>query len=264
MTAGFFTRGWAAFAPEPSVAEWVAAAAPLAAEIAADPEARAAWLRCGGTWFAGVNVFPNGPDGGVPGRVPPLPSAILAVLRDLLGFDGLAFDRAQISVCYPGYPQPWEGESDAAFRFRRDRDAAHLDGLLRDAARRRYPGEVHGFILGIPLTEAHPEAAPLVVYERSQEILRAALAERLAGIPPTDWATEDVTEVYQAARRRVFETCARVPVTVPLGGWYLVHRLALHGVAPWRAEGGGTPRAVCYFRPDPFPGQGPGWWLQRN
>jgi hypothetical protein len=42
----------------------------------------------------------------------------------------LPLHRAQVSVTYPGYPAPDPEESDAAHRFRRDRDAAHLDGLL--------------------------------------------------------------------------------------------------------------------------------------
>jgi hypothetical protein len=233
----------------------------VAEACAADPEARAKWLRCGGTWFAGVNVFPNDARGAVPqARVPPLQGAAIDFVRDALGLAGLAWDRAQISVCHPGYPQPWEGESEAAFRFRRDRDAAHVDGLIRDADRRRSLGETHGFILGIPLSESDPEAAPMVVWEGSHEVMRAAFRQRFEGVAPADWGAEDVTEAYQAARRAAFESCRRVTVTARPGGAYLVHRLALHGVAPWLAAGE-TPRAIAYFRPDPFPGAQPGWWL---
>jgi hypothetical protein len=265
--AQFFERGWVAFPPDAALTAWVAAAAPLAAEIASDPAARAAWLRCGGTWFAGVNILPNGPDGAVPARgVPPLDGAAMRFVADVLGFPRVRLDRAQISVCYPGYPQPWEGESETAFRFRARRDAAHVDGLLREegpeGGRRRRLGETHGFILGIPLSASHPDAAPFVVWERSHELMRRAFRARLAGIEPERWGREDVTETYQEARRAAFETCARVAVTVPPGGAYLVHRLALHGVAPWTAPDG-PPRAIDYFRPDPDPGAGPQWWLER-
>ncbi|GMG84755.1 hypothetical protein LNKW23_39710 [Paralimibaculum aggregatum] len=259
----FFTRGWTVFEPDPEIAAWVAAAAGPAARIAADPAARAAWLRCGGTWFAGVNIFPNGPDGAVPGEgVPPLSGAPLRFVAEVLGLAGFAWDRAQISVCHPGYPQPWEGESEAAFGYRLRRDAAHVDGLLRDAARRRTLGETHGFILGLPLGESHPQAAPFTVWEGSHALMRQAFRARFAGIAPGRWAAEDITDAYVAARRAVFERCRRVEIHARPGQAVLTHRLALHGVAPWTAPEG-PPRAIAYFRPDPFPGAGPHWWLEK-
>lgn len=263
--AAFFRRGWVAFEPEPAMARWAAAARPLAEEALADADARAAWLRSGGTWFAGVNVFPNDAAGAVPARgVPPLSGAAVRFVAEALGLGAVAWDAAQISICLAGYPRPSEDESGAAFRYRRDRDAAHVDGLLRDAERRRYPGERHGFILGIPLAPAHRDAAPFVVWEGSQEIMRRALRRRLEGIPPRDWPREDVTEAYWAARREAFETCERVEVRAEPGGAYLVHRLALHGVAPWAAPmagPGSEPRIIAYLRPDPYPDADPGWWL---
>lgn len=259
-------RGWVALPPSPEIAAWVAAARPLAERILTDPEHLRAWLRCGGTWFAGVNVMPNGPDGAVPeARVPPLDGTAIRLAEALVAPWPMAWDRAQISVCYPGYPQPWDGESEAAFRFRLKRDAAHVDGLLpetgADGRRIRRPAERHAVILGIPLGEAHPEAAPMVVWEGSHRLIRDALAERLAGGAPADWARADVTEAYTAARARAFESCRRVPVTVPPGGAYLVHRLAVHGVAPWTAPDG-PPRAIAYFRPEPPHELGPRWWLE--
>ncbi|MEM1384156.1 MAG: hypothetical protein AAF713_07580 [Pseudomonadota bacterium] len=264
---GFFERGWVAFPPDPVTEAWADAARPLAEEIFTDPGERAAWLRCGDTWFAGVNVFPNDDRGAVPDRgVPPLAGPVVDFVRETLRLDGFAWDRAQISVCLPGYPQPWDGESEAAFRFRRDRDAAHVDGLLRDEARRRRLGEVHGFILGLPLTEVPEDAAPLVVWEGSHTSMREAFRARFAGVAPMDWAAEDITDAYTEARRAVFSKCRRVAVTVPCGGAYLVHRLALHGVAPWGPRGGADPRSIAYFRPDTgareeFPDD-PSWWLE--
>ena len=111
--------------------------------------------------------------------------------------------------------------------------------------------ERHAYILGLPLSEAGPEASPLVVWEGSHHIMHRAFDAALAGVAPQEWGKVDLTEIYQAARREVFETCRRVPVHAPPGGAYLVHRLALHGVAPW-APGAEAPeegRMVAYFRP---------------
>lgn len=258
----FFQRGWVAFDTDAAIADWVARVRPVADRLLADPAHRAAWLRCGGTWFAGVNILPNTPDGSVDeAGAPALDGSPIRFAADVLGLSGFAWDKAQVSVCLPGYPQPWAGESEAAFRFRRNRDAAHVDGLLRDAERRRSLGEVHGFILGLPLNAADPGAAPMVVYEGSHEIMRAALRDRFAGIAPQDWAAEDITDAYTAARRHCFDVCPRVPVHVLPGQAYIVHRLALHGVAPWTA--GTDARIIAYFRPDPFPGALPDWWLDR-
>ncbi|MEM8793063.1 MAG: hypothetical protein AAGE80_15695 [Pseudomonadota bacterium] len=253
--------GWALFDTDPALEEWASAARPVAEDIMADPQAQSDWLRCGGTWFAGVNIFPNAPDGSVPGRVPALAGEAFRAACASIGVEDVALDPAQISVCYPGYPKPWAQESEASFRFRRDRDAAHVDGLLRDQNRDRTLGEVHGFILGIPLSATPPQAAPLVVWEGSQEIMRAAFRDRFAGLAPGDWGREVITETYVATRRRVFETCARIEVHAQPGQAYLVHRLALHGVAPWGEGGGEAPRIIAYFRPDPFPGAAPDWWL---
>ena len=271
--ARFFERGWVRFARDPAIAEWARKALPVAEGCLADPGHRERWLRCGGTWFAGVNVFPNDATGAVPGGwnggVPPLAGAPVSFAASALGLSGLAWDPAQVSVCFPGYPRPWEGESEAAFRFRRDRDAAHVDGLLRFDGRRRCLGEVHGFILGLPLDDAPAEAAPLVVWEGSHEIMRDAFRARLAGLPPERWAAEDVTEAYLAARRAALERCRRVPVHARPGEAYMLHRLVLHGVAPWAAGDDGAAgcgaarRMIVYFRPDPFPGAPPGWWLGR-
>jgi len=261
----FFSLGWVRFPFDPVIAAWSSAARPVAERLLADDDLRASWLRCGGTWFAGVNVFPNDTSGAVPAEaVPSLGGDVVAFIRSELGLSGFDWDHAQISVCLPGYPAaPSPGESEAAFRFRQQRDAAHVDGLARDPARRRKLGELHGFILGIPLTTTPPEAAPLVVWERSHEIMRSALRARLDGVAVEDWAQLDVTDAYVASRGKIVETCRRVAVRASPGECYLIHRLALHGMAPWGQAGGTAPRAIAYFRPDPFPGREPSWWLER-
>ena len=260
----FFGKGWCAFGPDPVLAEWADAARPVAESTLHDPDLRAQSLRCGGTWFAGVNALPNDPTGAVPeAGVPPLAGRAIDFIGKVLGLDRIAWDRAQVSICFPGYPQPWEGENDAAFRFRRDRDAAHVDGLKRFDGRRRRIGETHAFILGIPLTRTAPDAAPFTVYEGSHEVMRRAFRDRLAGVAPLDWAAEDVTEAYTEARREAFRTCPRVSVHAEPGGAYLAHRLVLHGVAPWGNSAETEARVIVYFRPDPEAGRSPEWWLER-
>ena len=58
----------------------------------------------------------------------------------------------------------------------------------------------------------------------------------------------------------MFETCRRVTVPAQPGEAYLVHRLALHGVAPWEdgAEAPEEGRMIVYFRPE-FPAGGRDW-----
>ena len=72
---------------------------------------------------------------------------------------------------------------------------------------------------------------------------------------------DDLTDLYHAARRLVFAECPRVEVTTKPGETYLVHRLTLHGMAPWSGETGHVAsRTIIYFRP-PF--ADPADWLSR-
>ncbi len=251
-------RGWLCFPADPRIARWVRAIRPHADAAVADP-ANAHWLRYQGTWFAGVNVLDNDASGQI-GTSGPLQGAVIEKIA-ARGLPTHSWDRAQISVTYPGYPRSQPGESEAARRYRRTRCAAHLDGLLPiGPTRRRMLRERHAFILGLPLTETGPGASPMVVWQGSSQIMRAALAEVLLPYPPETWAEIDLTEAYHAARRRCFETCECVALHANPGQAYLLHRLALHGVAPWQpgavapAEG----RMIAYFRPD-LPGTGPDW-----
>jgi hypothetical protein len=261
MLQAFAERGWCRFACDPALERWVAATLPAARAAVAAPENQR-WLRCQGTWFVGVNALPNDGSGAVPGGLP-LRGAAVDFIREELGHGGIAFESAQVSALYPGYPLPMAGESEAATRFRLKRDAAHVDGLRGEGpAKRRTLREHHAFILGIPLAEASAEASPVVVWEGSQEIMRAAFREAFAGHAPGKWGTVDVTEAYQAARRQVFGSCRRVAVPARPGEAYLIHRLALHGVAPWGegATAGPDGRMVAYFRPEVG---GPREWLER-
>ena len=265
LASSLFAKGWCRFAFDPVLFAWVQAALPAARESVRDP-ANAEWLRHGGTWFAGVHVLPNDASGALDG-VPPIAGVAIDFIRDVLG-DGdpalraFDWDRGQVSVCYPGYPQQDPEETESLHRYRVKRDAAHLDGLLREGPdRRRHLREYHGFVLGLPMVEADPGAAPFSIWEGSHEMMRSGFREIFRGIPPEAWAEQDVTEAYQALRREIFDACPRVEIAARPGEAYLVHRLALHGVAPWRdgAEAGPDGRMILYFRP---PIGGPAHWLE--
>lgn len=234
------TRDWQRFAFDVDIARWAEAADKVATAVLADP-AQADQYRYAKTWFVGVDALPNAEDGHVEGV--PLKGPVI---------DQLAHDHwhsAQLSVTFPGYPQPMDGESVGQHRFRTQRDAAHVDGLLpHGPARRRHLIEPHAFILGLPLNDS--DQSPLVVWEGSADILRAAFRQALSDHTPEEWSQIDLTEPYQAARKHCFETCARVELSARPGEALLLHRLTLHGVAPWQdmrpfPQG----RRIAYFRP---------------
>ncbi|MCG6903163.1 MAG: hypothetical protein LJE68_10815 [Rhodobacter sp.] len=256
--AQFHEEGWLKCGTDPVLLQWLTHAIPAARAAVADP-ANAHWMRCQGTWFAGVNVLANDASGAVNGSGP-LRGAIVETAA-ALGLPVQAWDRGQVSVIYPGYPKPRTGESDAAYRYRRDRDAAHVDGLhpVGDQ-RRRILSEPHAFVLGLPLGEAAADASPLVLWQGSHHIMRRALGAVLQDQPVERWGEVDLTEAYHAGRREVFETCARMCLHAGPGEAYLVHRLALHGVAPWTAgdDAPGEARMIAYFRPE-LPGPISDW-----
>ncbi|MEY4780191.1 MAG: hypothetical protein RLZZ607_1504 [Pseudomonadota bacterium] len=230
--------GWHRLGPSAGIKAWAAAALPLAQAALAgtnDP------LRCGGTWAVGLDLLPNDATGRVGGV--DLPWADLGLVCEPL-------HRAQLSTIHPNYPQPSIEESATAYAFRLNRDAAHLDGLLPIGAdRHRMVKEPHAWILGLPLNVS--DASPLVVWQGSHLILQEALREAFAPYPPATWGDVDVTQAYTAARRRIFETCPRIALPVRPGEATLLHRLTLHGVAPWEAGAIAPPegRIIAYFRP---------------
>jgi hypothetical protein len=244
IAAHVAASGWARLGPDPAILGWAMAALPIARHAVATTAE--AW-RCGGTWLAGVDALANGPTGEVGSTA--LPSRLL----DLLPGPTTEWHRGQLSTLRPGYPLPWQGETEAALGYRRNRDAAHVDGLLPIGPdRRRMLREPHAYILGLPLTEADPDASPLVVWEGSHEIMRRALSAVLSPHPVADWPGIDLTDAYHAARREVFATCRRVELPARPGEALLLHRLVLHGMAPW-ADGAGadpTGRVNAYFRPE--------------
>lgn len=231
-------QGWQKLGPHPAIAAWAEAARRSALDVFAT--SKEPW-RCGGTWFVGVDALANTPDGGIDGT--PFPWEALPLTPEPL-------HRAQLSVIRPGYPQPSPDETPAAFAFRRDRDAAHLDGLLPIGPdKRRMVKEPHAWILGLPLNET--SASPLTVWDGSHEIIRAALLKALNPHPPGTWGEIDITEPYQQARREVFATCRRIELPAKPGEATLLHRLTVHGVAAWKPQDKAPPegRMIAYLRP---------------
>lgn len=244
----FDLKGWTRRGPASDILAWAEAAFAASIKAVAAPQ-NAHWLQCEGTWFVGVDVLGN--DGAGNLSCVNFPASLTSVLAEMP--DCAPFHPAQVSVIYPGYPRPRIGESDAAFRYRVRRDAAHVDGLLPiGPKRRRMLREPHGYILGVPLTKCSADAAPLVVWEGSHRIMQRAFRSAFDSVAPEDWGSVDLTDVYQAARRDVFDACPRVEVTALPGEAYLIHRLALHGVAPWRQGAVAPPegRMIAYLRPE--------------
>jgi hypothetical protein len=230
--------GWRRLGPDPAIRAWADAARQAALHTISTTTED--W-RCGGTWHVGVDALPTSPDGTINGT--PFPWSALPLAPEPL-------HPAQLSVIRPGYPQPSPEESPAAFAYRRDRDAAHLDGLLPVGPdKRRMVKEPHAWILGLPLNET--TASPLTVWEGSHHILRAALVDALKPHAPEDWGDIDITEAYQAARKVVFATCRRIELPARPGEATLLHRLVLHGVAPWKPDDLAPPegRMIAYLRP---------------
>ena len=230
--------GWQKLGPHPAIAAWASAAREAALEHLAITQER--W-RCGGTWFVGVDALPNSSTGAINGT--PFPWNALPLAPQSL-------HRAQLSVIGPGYPLPSPEETPAAYVFRRDRDAAHLDGLLPIGPdKRRMVKEPHAWILGLPLNDA--SAAPLTVWEGSHALIRAALHEALSPYPPETWGDIDITEPYQAVRRKIFTSCRRIELPARPGEATLLHRLTLHGVAAWKPTDEAPPegRMIAYLRP---------------
>ena len=262
QSSSFFEKGWVKFDRDTKLENWVEHTLPSVKKTIAKKQNRQ-WLRCGGTWFAGVNILQNDASGSVE-QGPCLEGSAVKFIRNALGITSLHLDPGQISICYPGYPKPMRDESDAAFNYRLKRDAAHVDGLLPEGDKRqRHLREHHGFILGIPMLESSPQASPVVVWEGSHERIRSAFKAHFSELPAHKWGELDVTELYQTTRREIFKHCRRIEIFAQPGEAYIIHRLALHGVAPWgeNAWCSDDGRMICYFRPEIA---GPWEWLNNR
>ena len=230
--------GWQKIGPDPAISAWAGSARLAALRTLATSSEE--W-RCGGTWFVGVDALSNTSDGSIDGT--PFPWAALPLAPEPL-------HPAQLSVIRPDYPQPSTEETPSAFSFRRTRDAAHLDGLLPVGPEKaRMVKEPHSWILGLPLNET--TASPLTVWENSHTVLRTALLAALEPHPPESWGNVDLTAAYTFARKQVFATCRRIELAARPGEATLLHRLTLHGVAPWKPKDTAPPegRMIAYLRP---------------
>jgi hypothetical protein len=230
--------GFCVFDDDPQVLTWAKAASRIARDVVQDEDQRKHWLRHQNTWFVGVGVLPNGPDGSIAGV--PLKGPWNALVEQ-----PPLWHKAQVSVVYKDYPKQDTQESDANHRFRIKRCAAHVDGILLEQGR-RYLREPHSFVLGLPLGASR--ASPLVVWPQSHILMGNALR---AAVADKDPFSVDLTDVYKAARAQVFEHIKPIEVHAHIGQSMLLHRHLLHGVAPWKntdiapAEG----RMIAYFRP---------------
>lgn len=245
MVGGLAKDGFTVLPWDQAVLDWAMAAHREALKITADPAQQSRWLRHGRTWFVGVDALPNAPDGSIGGLA-------LAGNWQTHVAAPAHWHAAQLSVIYPGYPGRDATDTDAAHRFRLTRDAAHLDGLLAEGPhKRRHLRDPHSFVLGIGLNPVGPGASPLVVWEGSHHLVRAAFATAYAGVAARDWGDVDVTDIYQAVRAQVFASCPRRVISPGPGQAVLVHRLAIHGVAPWEPAAVAPPagRMIAYFRP---------------
>ena len=244
----FDHTSWKKFDYDSDIANWVGTAHQVARAIVADPKMRATWLQCEGTWFVGVDVLPSDEAGTIADTL--LKGRVMDWLSQIAT---KPMHPAQLSVIYNGYPKPRKGENDRAFNYRLKRDSAHVDGLLPvGEARSRILKEPHAYILGLPLNSCAHDASPLVIWEGSHIVMAETFDKALKDKSPQEWDTINLTDVYQAARRHVFQTCPRVAVHAEPGEAYVVHRLALHGVAPW-ADGAAAPkegRMIAYLRPE--------------
>jgi len=244
---GVAGRGWTRWPATPGSRAWAAAARAIASGLIDEP-ARAHWWRHGGTWFAGVDALQTDGSGAIAGQdLPP------EAMQGLLSAGGVCpLHPAQLSVVRPGYPQDDGRETPAATRYRRKRDGAHLDGLLPVGPdRRRMLKEPHAIILGIALTAVSEDTSPLIVWEGSHRKIPTLYRRDADAIQKVDFRDIDVTEAYARLRRDIFGTCPRRSVTARAGDMIWVHRHALHGIAPWGANGSGAlgERMIAWFRP---------------
>ena len=235
------SSGFAIYRHDPRVYVWAEKAFEIMHMISSKPPVQAANLRHGNTWFVGVDALPNTPDGAI-GEVP-----LMGAWSD--DVPALPLHRAQISIIYSGYPKQDAGESDANHRYRMNRSAAHVDGLLPvGPQKRRFAREYHAYILAIPLGKV--AAAPTVVWQGSQTIMQRALRKAIGNADPSE---VDITDAYQAAVREVFDRCPKLPLNITMGQAALLHPFLLHGTDRWNPEiddPDGDGRMTAFFRPD--------------
>ncbi len=242
--------GWAVVEKDNLLLEWISEAKKVTKDRISSRNFDREQMRCGGTWFVGMNFLNNDYSGSL-NKVTFDGKAVSSIL-DRYGIFFEHWDKAQVSICYDGYPKPGKSETEASFLYRIKKFGAHVDGILPlGETRRRYAREYHNFIFGIPLVNFNKFAAPVVVWEGSHKIMRRFLSQKLLKNSSKFWKDQDITHLYHEARREVFLHCRKKIIVVPIGGSYILHRLSLHGIMPWGKNGHaeGSNRMIAYFRP---------------
>ena len=259
-TRSFFERGWVRFPFDPEIATWVGAARAPAVQTLDDPELRRLWLRCGGTWFAGVNALPNTADGALPEHaVPPLGGRAIEFIARHLGLVRIRmgqgagldlFSRLSATLRRGKRGRIWF--SIAPRRCACRRVAPVRSGPPKNTQRN-------------PWVHPWPSADRCTRQRCADGGLRRLATKSCAGRFQNAWRVSRRgtgrrkmwTEAYVSARRQCFERCPRVTIPARLGEVYLVHRLCLHGVAPWpvgAADGSSRGHARdCLFQARSFP-----------
>ena len=121
-------------------------------------------------------------------------------------------------------------ETANVFKYRKNRFNTHVDGVVPDCeAKRRYTREYHTFIRRIPLVDYSEFWAPVVFWEGSHNIMHYYLSKQLILLKDGLSKNEDISGIYNEARREIFTKCKPKSVRALVGGSYLIHRLALHG-----------------------------------
>lgn len=242
-------NGYCIFERDRALLSWIDSSL-SAARLAVSDTQNKHWFRYDGTWFVGVNVLENDEKGRVDNG-PSLSGRAVDFIERFITKTELNLDKAQISVCYKGYPKASSDESEQAFGYRLRRDAAHVDGIMREG-QDRYLVEYHGYIFALAMVEFSHDAAPFVVWEGSHKIMKQALSSYVANYPIEQWRSVAISDVYNQARKEIFTRCRRIELALKPGQAFVGHRHLLHGTAPWgeSATSGPDGRMISFFRPE--------------
>lgn len=247
LLSEYLKYGYRVFDQEQQISDWIASAIKHAQEALVSPDNRH-WYRYQNTWFVGVNVLNNRPDGSI-GCGPELGGRAISFIEQSLTNRPIHLDRGQISVCFDGYPKKDISEPKTNHAYRLRRDAAHIDGVMKHDGD-RYLVEHHDYILGIAMNMVEAQASPFVVWQGSHRLMQTALCDYLSNYPKDKWRTTPISEVYSQTRKRILNECRRVELALKPGQALVAHRHLLHGTAPWKAVNETEPRMLCFFRPE--------------
>ena len=192
-------------------------------------------LRCGSTWFVGANFLDNSSNGNIGTKS--MSKFFFSNISKKFGPNIKYWDKAQVSICWPGYPKKDAKETKKSYDFRIKRFASHIDGIIPfGSKKRRFAKEFHAFILGFPLHNNCLDCAPLVLWEGSHKIFRNFFKEIYEGISFNKISNIDITELYNECRKKVFKNCEVKKIIPQFKQPYLLDRHVLHGIDEWREK----------------------------